>query len=157
MDNFGRDRFELLSAYLDGEVTATESQQVQQWLKEDLKVRQLYYRLLSLRQGMQQLPTPTPQQSPQQLSAAVFERLDQRQQRKRGVLWGGAIAATALVVGSISGLIKGNSSFQFADNSPESNAEQLVIALNRPAVTIPSAAVAPNPNSLIRLNKPAKN
>ena len=156
MDNFGRDRFELLSAYLDGEVTAAESQQVQQWLKEDLKVRQLYYRLLSLRQGMQQLPTPTPQQSPQQLSAAVFERLDQRQQRKRGVLWGGAIAATALVVGSISGLIRGNSLPQFADNSPD-NADQLVIAINRPAVTIPSAAVAPNSNSLIKLNKPAKN
>ena len=158
MDNFGRDRFELLSAYLDGEVTATERQQVQQWLKEDLKVRQLYYRLLSLRQGMQQLPTPTPQQSPQQLSAAVFKRLDQRQQRKQGVLWGGAIAAVALVVGSISGLSRGNSPFpQFADNSPEPNADQLVIALNRPAVTIPSAAVAPNSNSLIKLNKPAKN
>ena len=156
MDNFGRDRFELLSAYLDGEVTATESQQVQQWLKEDLKVRQLYHRLLSLRQEMQQLPTTTPQQSPQQLSAAVFERLDQRQQRKRGVLWGGAIAAAALVVGSISGLIRGNSLPQFADSSPD-NADQLVIAINRPAVTIPSAAVAPNPNSLIKLNKPTKN
>ena len=154
MDNFGRDRFELLSAYLDGEVTATERQQVQQWLKEDPHVRQLYHRLLSLRQGMQQLPTPTPQQSSQQLSATVFERLDQQQRRKRGILWGGAIAATALVVGSISGLIRGNSLMPQLADSPD-NAEQLVIAINRPAVSIPSAAVAPN--SLIKPNKPVKN
>lgn len=153
MDNFGRDRFELLSAYLDSEVTATERQQVQQWLKDDPQVRQLYHRLLSLRQGIEQLPTPMPQQSPQQLSTAVFERLGRRRQRQRRVLWGGAIAATALVVGSISGLMRDYPLIQMADSADDS--DQLVIALNRPAVSIPAAAVAPH--NAIKLNKPAKN
>uniref|UniRef100_A0ACD5GTL5 Anti-sigma factor family protein n=1 Tax=Desertifilum tharense IPPAS B-1220 TaxID=1781255 RepID=A0ACD5GTL5_9CYAN len=35
LDMLKRDRFELLSAYLDGEVTASERQQVENWLDTD--------------------------------------------------------------------------------------------------------------------------
>ncbi|MEL6165322.1 MAG: zf-HC2 domain-containing protein, partial [Cyanobacteria bacterium J06628_3] len=43
-----RDRFELLSAYLDGEVTAAERRQVEEWLANDSSVQNLHKRLLSL-------------------------------------------------------------------------------------------------------------
>jgi len=43
MDMLKRDRFELLSAYLDGEVTAAQRQQVEDWLGNDPEV-QLYAR-----------------------------------------------------------------------------------------------------------------
>lgn len=35
LDNLKRDRFELLSAYLDGEVTSSERHQVEDWLRSD--------------------------------------------------------------------------------------------------------------------------
>lgn len=56
LDATKRDRFELLSAYLDGEVTPEERQLIQGWLTTDPAVKGLYQRLLHLRQGFQTLP-----------------------------------------------------------------------------------------------------
>ncbi len=39
-----RDRFELLSAYLDGEVIAAKRQQIEDWLRNDPGVQYLYVR-----------------------------------------------------------------------------------------------------------------
>jgi hypothetical protein len=50
-----RDRFELLSAYLDGEVTAQDRALVEHWLNTDSSAKCLYHRLLCLRQGCQEL------------------------------------------------------------------------------------------------------
>ncbi|MEL6937090.1 MAG: zf-HC2 domain-containing protein [Cyanobacteria bacterium J06607_17] len=65
------ERFELLSAYLDDEVTAEERRQVAQWLMDDPHTLQMYRRLLMLRQAIRtapiqaqpplQVPTPPPQ------------------------------------------------------------------------------------------------
>ncbi len=41
MDMYQRDRFELLSAYLDGEVTAAERRQIEQWLATEPEVQSL--------------------------------------------------------------------------------------------------------------------
>lgn len=51
IDMVKRDRFELLSAYLDGELTAAERRQVEELLANDQAVKCLYVRLLKLRQG----------------------------------------------------------------------------------------------------------
>jgi Putative zinc-finger len=51
-DPLKRDRFELLSAYLDGEVTAPERRQVEAWLKSDPKMQALYARMLKMQQGV---------------------------------------------------------------------------------------------------------
>ena len=40
-----RDCFELLSAYLDGEVTATERKQVEEWFSTDTSVKCLYKKI----------------------------------------------------------------------------------------------------------------
>lgn len=50
LDHCKRDTFERLSAYLDGEVTAAERQQVEAWLATDSEAQRLYQRLLNLRQ-----------------------------------------------------------------------------------------------------------
>ncbi|MFG6104581.1 hypothetical protein U2F10_20115 [Leptothoe sp. EHU-05/26/07-4] len=52
-------RFELLSAYLDDEVTAEERKLVAQWLMDDPNTQQMYQRLLMLRQAIRTAPVPS--------------------------------------------------------------------------------------------------
>ncbi|NEQ50462.1 MAG: hypothetical protein F6K11_10060 [Leptolyngbya sp. SIO3F4] len=49
-------RFELLSAYIDNEVTPQEKKLVEQWLKDDPSTMQMYRRLLMLRQAIRTTP-----------------------------------------------------------------------------------------------------
>jgi anti-sigma factor RsiW len=143
MDSLQRDRFELLSAYIDGEVTATERKQVQEWLTTDAKMQRLYSRMIQLRQGMQQLPVPASTLPPQETAAQVFSRIDKRRNR-RTFAWGGA-AIAALFVSAVSGVFYGNRLFvpQIAQ-SPQHDvaSEPLMIAVNRPVIEIPKAPVA---------------
>lgn len=163
LNSWERDRFELLSAYLDGEATAAERKQVQQWLDGDVEVQQLYRRLLKLRQGLQTLPVPQSEQSAEETTRGVFERLRQRR-LQRAAIWGGS-AIAAVVVGTLSGLLSGpsGSSWKLATDGtppPSSTAvltkpqhasdDRLMIAVNRPVVEIPKGPVAtemgsPNP------------
>jgi anti-sigma factor RsiW len=147
MNGFGRDRFEMLSAYLDGEATAQERQQVQQWLDTDPEAQQLYRRLVQLRCGMKEMPVPSAQPH-QQLTQGVFKRLRQRRWKQAAFVGSGAIAA--VFVGMMSGVFPGsNSGWQYAETqnqySPEMaiTEDTLTIAINRPVVEIPKAAIAP--------------
>lgn len=153
MNTMQRDRFELLSAYLDGEVTATERKQVEQWLATDPTMQRLHTRLLKLRQGFQALPTPVPSQSSQQLADQIFAKVERRSNRRR-LVWVGATAA--MVVGALTTLVSGDRSFvpqiakspaQVTTPQPETASEPLMIALDKPVVEIPKAPVAaPQPN-----------
>jgi anti-sigma factor RsiW len=146
MTSMDRDRFELLSAYFDGEVTPGQRQQVQQWLDSDAEVQSLYHKLLKLRQGIQGLPIPAGAHSTEEVTASVWKALQRRRVRRFAVLGGGAIAAT--MIAALSLFIPGNSSFspRFA-RTPESEpsftaempTESLTIAINRPTVAIPVA------------------
>ena len=51
-------RFELLSAYIDDEVTPEERQLVAHWLMHDSNTQQMYQRLLRLRQAIRTAPVP---------------------------------------------------------------------------------------------------
>jgi len=132
-----RERFELLSAYLDGEVTADERKLVQHWLDTDPKFQLLHRRMLELRQGLQKMPVPASSQSAEQLSATVFKKIDQRQRQRKALLWGGP-AIAALFLGLFTTIIPktGFNPFQpeFAQNQGDS--EPLQIALNRPTVPL---------------------
>jgi anti-sigma factor RsiW len=142
-----RDRFELLSAYMDGEVTAAERQQVEDWLVNDPTTQALHSRLLALRDGFQSMPIPTSAQSTQQTIDGVFARLDRRPRRR--LAWGGAALAAGLV-GAVGLLFAGEGAFQTAKNPIQSvesatNAskqEAILIALDRPVVMIPKAPVS---------------
>ncbi|NEP11441.1 MAG: Fis family transcriptional regulator [Symploca sp. SIO2C1] len=147
MDSLQRDRFELLSAYIDGEVTAAERYQVQELLSKDPDMQRLYTRLMKLRQGLRQLPVPTCETTAPETVQKVFSRIDRRRSRK-AFIWGGA-ALAALFVSAVSGVFSGNRSFvpQVAQSpEPEVASEPLMISANQPVIEIPKAPVAPSEN-----------
>ncbi len=150
MDMVKRDRFELLSAYLDGEVTAVERKQVEQLLVADPSVQKLYNRLLKLRQGLRTLPIPQPEQPLEKTVEKVLERLQRRRLRLASLFGGTAIAAC--VFGAVSGLFNGETnSIQFAQQPIQKANEQikqspaqanvvsspLMVAINNPVIPIP--------------------
>jgi anti-sigma factor RsiW len=145
MEISNRDRFELLSAYLDGEVTADERRQVEAWLETDANTQRLYERLLMVRHTMTSLPIPPSSQSTEQLMGGVFGKLERRGRRRWA--WGGA-AIAATVVGTVSALIPINltPASQFGKISePTSDVasvdvpdDALMIALDQPIIEIPS-------------------
>ncbi|MCW5314268.1 transcriptional regulator [Nostoc sp. KVJ3] len=155
-DMVKRDRFELLSAYLDGEVTASERKQVEEWLANDASVQCLYARLLKLRQGLRTLPIPTTQESPEVIVQQVLTRL---RRRSRFNWMAGGAAVAACVIGAVSSLVPGGSSLPQLAQRPQKQPIQtssasiippspLMVGLNNPVIEIPKAAVA-SPENLI--------
>jgi ferric-dicitrate binding protein FerR (iron transport regulator) len=143
-----RDRFELLSAYLDGEVTAPERRQVEDWLKTDPKMQGLYARMLKMQQGVRRLPTPAPAQTVEQTVQQVVSRIERKP--KRVAFLSGAMAIAALFVGAVvSNLPRGEFAPQLA-TAPYSQqvvpSGGLMIALDRPIIEIPKATIS-SPNS----------
>lgn len=146
-----RDRFELLSAYLDGEVSPDERRQVEQWLDQDATTQQLYQRLLRLRQGFASVPTVgATEQSLDQFVNGVMNRIDQRSRRR---YWVGTGAIAAVAIGALTTMILGSQNRlpQFAQQdqatppelaatdstAPAVASEGLQIALDRPILEIP--------------------
>jgi anti-sigma factor RsiW len=145
LDSTEEDCFELLSAYLDGEVTPQERKQVQQWLDNDPEIKKIYLQLRQLHDGIGNLAAPVPNTSGEQISAKVFERIDRSQKRRRTCVWGGG-AIAALCLAALSNLFSINSpSFRMVQ-SPELDSENqtlmVAVAINKPAVRIPKTAVA---------------
>ncbi|MCS6943512.1 MAG: hypothetical protein NZ901_11070 [Geminocystis sp.] len=125
--------FELLSAYLDGEVTAQQRQEVEKLLAEDERIRALYKRLLYLRDEFQNLPAPPPPYPPQQLAAKVFAKVDE-ENKKRRLYWGtGAVAA--VVLAAIASVVGENRTL--IPQMAQKQEEELKIALNEPVVELP--------------------
>ncbi|MDF5731769.1 MAG: zf-HC2 domain-containing protein [Rhizonema sp. PD38] len=149
-----RDGFELLSAYLDGELTVAERKQVEEWLANDSTVKNLYARQIKIRQGLRTLPVPQPQQPVEETVQQVMKRLHHRS--ITGWMFGGvAIAACAL--GAVSGLlINGEGRTpqlaykqtttepikQAQTKSQRDTGSPLMVAINNPVVPIPKAAEA---------------
>ena len=135
-----RDRFELLSAYLDGEVTSTEKRQVEEWLDNDAEIQKLYARLLTLRQNFQSLPVPPPTQSVEKTIQQVFGKIEKRRQY-RSLQWGGA-AVAAVVVAVLSSIVPGRQVLQMAEVSNQAigKEEKLIVALNTPLIELPESA-----------------
>lgn len=155
LNDLKRDRFELLSAYLDGEVSADERRQVEALLATDLTAKRLYSRLLALRQGLRSLPIPASEQPVEQMVQQVVTRLERRPRRQ--LAWGGLTIA-AMFVGALAGLPHSGYSPQVAQ-APEVPrtveavpTQGLMIALNEPVFPIPKATIStPNGQTDIEL------
>lgn len=89
------EQFELVSAYLDNEVTAEERLQVERWLEEDTKVQALYADLGGIGESLKQVPVPIACSAEETL-AAVMGKVQKRQAKRRA--WGGSAIAAGLVV-----------------------------------------------------------
>ena len=144
-DNFDREqsgavideRFELLSAYLDGEVTPTERQQVEAWLANDLAFQHQYRQMQQMQHAFPRMTVPS-SQSAEALSAGVFAKLDRQRNRKLAWIGGGAIAATLVAaLAGLGGLFGDNSQLQYAANKANIPAPMMV-ALNDPILAIPA-------------------
>lgn len=137
-------RFELLSAYIDGEATVTERKQVQQWLDNDPEIKQTYLQLLQLQDRMQNLSVPSQAISTDVLTERVFNQIDRTRNRKKAIIWGSAIAAT--VVATVSSLIPLPApSLRIAKDYIQNQGSKpmmVAVSLNKPTVVIPKAAVA---------------
>jgi anti-sigma factor RsiW len=133
------ERFELLSAYLDGEVTAEERYQVQEWLDTDPKLKQTYLKLLRLQQVIPQIPTPSPSITTEQLSARVFQQIKRENRVLRLWIWGGMVTASAGFLVFFNLFMGTNNIFRpsIQSASLEIESEPLVIALNQPIFDIP--------------------
>lgn len=140
--NLDLDRFNLLSAYIDGEVTSSERQKVQQWLDTDEIMQQQYRQLLRLQQEMTNLPLPESPVVASVLSDQLFRTIDRRQGQRRLLIAAG-FAIAALVTGLLSQLYLRNNQFSPKLASKQAIPAQiqgnpLTIALNRPIVEIPA-------------------
>lgn len=144
MNTQKRDRFELLSAYLDGEVTSTEKRQVEEWLNNDAETQRLYARLLTLRHNFQTLPVPPATQSVERTIQQVFDKIEKRRQY-RSLKWGGAAAVAAVVIAALSSVVPGRQGLQLAEVSNQTigKEEKLLVALNTPLIELPESAFTP--------------
>jgi anti-sigma factor RsiW len=131
------ERFELLSAYLDGEVTPTERQQVEAWLSQDPTFQHQYRQMQKIHQAMPRIAVPS-SQSAQALSAGVFAKIDRHRHRKLSWIGGGALAATLVAAfAGLGGLLGGNNSqLQFANKLR--TPAPLMVALNDPILALPT-------------------
>ncbi len=137
------DSCELLSAYIDGELSPTEKQQVQAKLDSNPDFKQLYIQLLNLQSQIQNFVTPPSEKSPAEIAEGVFRSIERERCRRRRWVWGGSAIAASLVA-TISGIIPGFSAFspQMARvDSPGdlSDSVMLAVAIDRPAINIPKA------------------
>ena len=136
------DSFELLSAYIDGELSPSEKKQVQIWLDTDPQFKQLYIQLLNLQGQIQNFVVPPNETSAGEITAKVFQSVDRsHRQKRRLVLGSSAIAAS--IIATISGVFSGSPFFtQMAKvNSPArvSNSVMLAVAVDQPAINIPKS------------------
>lgn len=139
------DHFEMVSAYIDGELTASERNLVQTWLDQDPEVKHLYTQLLTLQSQMQNSWTPPNDTPVSEISLKVFREIDRSCQRQRRLIWGSGVLA-ASIFAALSGMIPGIAPFSFRManlNSPtpaKSDSVMLAVTINEPAVNIPKAA-----------------
>jgi len=149
-----RDRFELISAYLDGEVTADERRQVEAWLDNEPEVQALYERLLKLHARFDMMPVPPATVSVEETIDAVFSRLDKKEKPKLILIWSGAGAIAAMFIAAISSVLSGGDNLvprlvqapQHTVSPPITSPQQAAVApirmaLDRPVVNIPKKPV----------------
>ena len=130
-----QERFELLSAYVDNEVTSTEKGQVEQWLQDDPSYRHQYQQLLKVKRLLQDLPVPSSIKT-EYLVDQVFTKIAKRSQRKLAL--GGVIMA--LVLSTFGALVSTNDRWKVADESVNKE-EQLILAMEEPIIPMPQTLI----------------
>lgn len=151
-----QEKFELVSAYLDGEVTLSERREVENLLATDAVTRHLYHRLVQLRSEFQRMPVPPTTEPIEVTVDKVFEKIDHRSRRTL-VLAGSAIVAVCVAI--VSGIVSANRSpimelaetetVQIALNEPVMeivSPNSLMLTINEPVLQIPKVNVTPSQN-----------
>ena len=154
-----QEKFELISAYLDGEVTPSQCREVEGLLETDPVARHLYQRLLQLHSKFQKMPIAPTLEPVDKTIERVLEKVDRRS-RRYFVLVGSAVAGLCIAV--ISGFISTTRSpvvklanipdsqiAQIALNKPVIeivNPDNVILTVNEPLLQIPQAPIKPRKN-----------
>lgn len=131
------ERFELLSAYLDNEVTSEERQRVEVWLRKDASLKRQYDSLQAMSQQFQVLEAPVCSASVEQTLDAVLKRVDRRPRLTMLAGLGTAAAALVATVASLSG--DGGFTPQIVSRSPE---------IQSPTIQVPTSVAVTGTTSL---------
>jgi anti-sigma factor RsiW len=99
--NGGLEKFELLSAYLDGEVNAAERKQVDLWLQEDASFKAMYNKMRGMHTAIEQIPLPPVTEPINKFADQVFAKIDQRRQFKFLKVVSGACVAGIVAAGAV--------------------------------------------------------
>lgn len=144
------DHFELLSAYLDRELTPEENEKVEQWLTRDPQAQKTYQHLLQLRYHLQKTPVPPTSFSAEQLTEQVVT--ESQQQTWQEVKFWGKRALLGLFIAFTSGTLAWTTSpsFRLADLSPSEEAPNstLMISVDQPIMEIPATPQSPSSGNL---------
>ena len=131
------DRFQLLSAYLDNQVTPQERRQVQAWIDTDFQFKRAYLNLLRLQQAIAQLPGPPPSISATALSQRVLAQIDRENRCQRRWYWGGITVAVMLAMIAPFGWDPLKTLIPTPHQAWVNSPEPLMIALNQPLFEVP--------------------
>jgi anti-sigma factor RsiW len=133
------ERFELLSAYLDGEATATERQQVEALLATDRDFHRQYHQMQRMQVAIAGIPVPKSDRSVAHLADAVFTKIDRRRQRNL-TRWIGGSAIAATLVTALAGIggLFGTNNAQWQMANKANTPAPLMVALNDPILSIPT-------------------
>ncbi|MEO0455598.1 MAG: hypothetical protein AAF152_03315 [Cyanobacteria bacterium P01_A01_bin.114] len=150
LDVMMRDRFELLSAYLDGEVTPYERRQVARWLSEDSRAQVLYHRLLSLRQAMRSVPIESAEVTSTFVADIAFQAVCKRIKIASLAI---ACTASAVILSSTHGVLKPLlPAFRWgvSQSATSYGSESLEIILSEPVIELHGAEKAVDLNPDVR-------
>jgi anti-sigma factor RsiW len=140
MDARYDERFDLLSAYLDGEVTPAERRQVEAWIATDPEFQKLHTQMLKLQRSFQALPAPAAT-SAEETTRKVFARLDRR---PRLLVWSSlGAAAAASVIGLVSGAITGGGPMLMPQTTASIPASPQAREVQVPQPAAPTVAINP--------------
>jgi anti-sigma factor RsiW len=101
LDPASLDKFELLSAYLDGEVTVAERKQVELWLQEDAAFKVMYQKLRGMHTAIEQIPTPAVEVPVNKFADEVFAKIDRQRQFRLLKVAGATCVAGLLAAGAV--------------------------------------------------------
>lgn len=137
---------EMLSAYIDGELSPSEKNQVQSWLDQDAKIKQVYLRLLALQRQMHCSMAPVGEKSAAEITEKVFQAVGKDRSWRRKLIWGGGAAFVSLLVTMFSATPGFSpSALKTAEFKSRATIDSvpvmLAVAVNKPAINIPKAAM----------------
>ncbi len=129
-------RWELLSAYIDGELTAPERQQVEQWLQSDSRYQQDCRNFMRLKHGLSNVSVPPTATTANVSGNEVAERVLQELDRSPLTAFVSPKVARrcAQVAAGLALLIGGGVFWQLNQNQ----SHQLAVSIDQPLVEIPN-------------------
>ena len=152
--NSGLEKFELLSAYLDGEVTSAERKQVELWLQDDAAFRGMHHKMQGMHTAIEQIPTPYVTEPVNKFADEVFAKIDQRRQFKflkvvAGACVAGIVAAGTMFTASFQGA---NHQMQVAKSALPTSVPNSLSILVKPTplmVALNDSIVQISPNKVV--------